>query len=118
MVPAAASSPDLQTPLERAELKSTFGNGDVPPFRGEEIVQALQRAGSLGGPMRSRIYAVPEPPVSSTNCFTSPAIGEARLQAGDLGTHLFVVEQGALRLPRIMQVPTCLYHLQTQGPSG
>ena len=43
---------------------------------------------------------------------------ETCFQTRDSGAHLLIMEQGALCLPRHMQVPTCVCHLQAQRPSG
>ena len=71
--------------------------------------------------MRTRIPSVPvvaQSPARAIPLGISASSRETCGQTRDTGAHLLIMEQGALCLPRHMQVPTCVCHLQAQRPSG
>ena len=112
VVSSAAGSSVNPTAVERAQCQFARRNSDVTTGRGQEAVQAVQGVGPHRVTMCTRIATVPAATAAPAVVFLVTGSEQAGGEARDTGTHLFLVEQGSVCIPRLMPVSACLRILQ------
>ena len=99
--------------MERAQCKPPCGH-----IRRNKAVQAVQGARPQLVPLCPSISAGSPPP---SDCAVGSGIAtskQAGFQTRNPRAHLQFMEQGAVRLPWLMQVSPCVCHMLPQRPSG